>query len=339
MLPDSIKSLIESLTNKVSKQQKTIDKCKNVIEKYEKKLKKSENVIEKYEKKLKKSENVIEKYEKKLKKSENVIEKYEKKLKKSENVIEKYEKKLKKSENVIEKYEKKLKKSENVIEKYEKKLKKSENVIEKNLKISLKNVKINKFSFLRVNEPFNIIRNCGIEEFEKEKINNIWSNSFYSHINTLKANNSGNIGEIFVEKICKKCNIKIEYNGTKNKNAIDGTYDIKILNKRVEIKTARIGLSKSFQHENLRNKGCDYYAFLDILPNYSYLTILPKFNMLERNNIIGIKPHLRKGTSNVFKFTFSEKNINKAIGKKYSLKIDRITTMIQIENFLRKCIN
>ena len=103
---------------------------------------------------------------------------------------------------------------------------------------------------------------------------------------------------------------------TNDINSKDGTYDILILNKKIEIKTAKLGKHKSFQHENLRTDGYDFLLFIDICPNYYYLTIVPKYN-LKSSDIIGKKAHLRKGTTDVFKLDFNEKIIQKFIFIEY----------------------
>ena len=117
-------------------------------------------------------------------------------------------------------------------------------------------------------------------------------------------------------------------------NSTDGTYDILILNKKVEIKTARIGINGSFQHDGLRNTGSDYYLFLDIKPDCIYLTILLHFDLSNKCEIIERTPHLRKGTLNVYKFDFGEKNILKSIKKGFSILINNETLAAQIKRFI-----
>ena len=182
--------------------------------------------------------------------------------------------------------------------------------------------------------PLQILKTCGNLEYRKERDSNAWMDSMFYRINKLRANNSGNVGERFINDICKACDIPVQYEGTKNKNTDDGTYDIKIMDKRNEIKTARIGLRGCFQHESLRNCGCDYYIFVNILPNYFYLTILPKFDLSVRSEVMGVKAHLRKGTSNVFKFTFKERHLLTAIKRGYSYKIDASTSIEDIKLFI-----
>lgn len=177
---------------------------------------------------------------------------------------------------------------------------------------------------------------CNIQ-YDKENKNSIWTDSLYYKLNLLKANNSGLIGEFLIKKLCKKCNVSI-IDFCKNKILKDGTYDFIINNKKVEIKTARIGNNNSFQHESLRNNGSDYYIFIDILPKYYYLTIIKKFNFFEKHEILNIKPHLRKGTSNVFKMDLKEKHILNGIKNKISFKITENLNIIDIEKFLLNTI-
>jgi hypothetical protein len=233
--------------------------------------------------------------------------------------IQKQKETIQKCKNVISKYENKLEKCQRIISKYENKH-----------PIATK---------LRIKTPMYFLRDCGDIQYEKENKSNKWKNSILYKINTLKPNNSGNVGELFMEKLCKSINIPIEYNGTKNKNSSDGTYDMKINSKRVEIKTARIGLSKSFQHESLRNNGCDYYAFVNIVPNYFYITFIPKFDLNCKCKILCNKPHLRKGSNNVFKFTFTERHLLRSIEMGYSIKVNRTTPLPALKLFLFKHFN
>lgn len=186
--------------------------------------------------------------------------------------------------------------------------------------------------------PYNILIACGDIEYKKENTDNLWNGKPFYNISTLKPNNVGNVGENFIKNACEHCNIDIVYDGTKNKDASDGTYDIKILGKRCEIKTARIGLSGSFQHESLRNEGCDYYGFVNILQEYAYITILPKWNLKDENDIMNVRSHLRKGSSNVFKYSFCERHLLKSLAKGHSIKIDKNTTLLHFETFISTVI-
>jgi hypothetical protein len=182
--------------------------------------------------------------------------------------------------------------------------------------------------------PSSLIKKLGKFEYVKESKNNKWYKQWYEKMGILKANNIGNVGEYFLRDVCVKTNIEYEYKGSKNKRATDGTYDMKILNKRIEVKTARIGLGNTFQHENMRKTGCDYYIFLNILPNICYLTILKKFIMTEKHPIFGITPHLRKGTTDVYKITLSLNNLKKGIENGITIKISHCTNYEHINKFI-----
>ena len=157
------------------------------------------------------------------------------------------------------------------------------------------------------NTPFDILKKYSDKMLRIQNEKSIWKGSVFESINDLKVDYSGKVGEVFVSKICKFGGIKCTNTG--DVNSKDGTYDLLILNKKIEVKTARIGGGK-FQHENLRPEGCDYYLFLDISTDKIYITILPKFDLTEINETVNTKPTLRKGTSNVYKWDFTEKHIS-----------------------------
>tara|TARA_B100000242_G_scaffold213364_1_gene155399 strand:- start:30 stop:596 length:567 start_codon:yes stop_codon:yes gene_type:complete len=187
-----------------------------------------------------------------------------------------------------------------------------------------------------MNTCLDIISNTITEQYVKQQAANQWHGSRYEKINDLKNDFSGKAGELILKNLCKKFGISHLYTGTIDP---ESTYDIIIKSKKVEIKTARMGAHGSFQHESLRSYGCDYFAFIDIYPDHIILTVLSSgFNFSKRHPIVGRKPHLRKGTSNVYKFDFglaSHKNVIKA---GVALKIDENTKDCDIENFLNKMI-
>lgn len=174
------------------------------------------------------------------------------------------------------------------------------------------------------------------EEYERTQLKNVWSNSLYKNIDLLKCDTLGKIGELFIYNFCKKHDIMNDYK--KDIISKDGIYDIIIKNKRIEIKTARYGMSKTFQHESLRNEGCDFYMFIDIKPTSFFITILPKFNLADVNVIMNRKPHLRHGTTNVYKFDFSEKNIKLSIKNGSSIEICQKTNEKDLIKFINNNI-
>ena len=183
------------------------------------------------------------------------------------------------------------------------------------------------------NTPLNLFKKIIDDEYKKQELHNNWTGSNYDIINLLKNEHSGKTGEKMVSQLCIHNNIDSKYD--EDINSKDGTYDIMIQNKKVEIKTARVGLSGSFQHENLRNGGSDYYLFIDVTPQYYYLTIIPHFNLSEKCTVMERKPHLRKGSDNVYKFDFSEPNVIKSTQKGFTIKVEDATTFEEIGNFIR----
>ena len=187
-----------------------------------------------------------------------------------------------------------------------------------------------------MNTCLDIISNTITEQYTKQQSANQWHRTKYEKINELKNDFSGKAGELIMKNLCKKFDIPHLYTGAIDPEA---TYDIIIKSKKVEIKTARMGVHGGFQHESLRSYGCDYFAFIDIYPNHIVLTVLSsKFNFNKRHPIIGRKPHLRKGTTNVYKFDFGPKSHKNAINAGVAMKIDDKTKDRDIEKFINKMI-
>jgi hypothetical protein len=193
-------------------------------------------------------------------------------------------------------------------------------------------------------EPHTIMQALGKEMISyQNKGESDWLNSPFKEINDLKPDYSGKLGELFLERICAAGNITNISTG--DVNSKDGTYDQIINGKKVEIKTARLGKTQKkksdagkFQHEHLQKDGYDYLTFVDITPNYFYLSILPKFNMAEPHPLIGTKPTLRKGTGDVYKYDFTEKHIEKLIAAQTALKITIHTPIVQVVEFINRLI-
>lgn len=126
----------------------------------------------------------------------------------------------------------------------------------------------------------NILVTAIKKQVEKENSIDIWKNSVYADIIKLKSNNIGIIGEEFISKLCKLCDIKCNINGRETKVIGGGFGDGTILDKTVEIKTAHRGsVYPTFQHElgEVPWKA-DIMIFVDIDPNLVYLTIFTNFS-------------------------------------------------------------
>jgi hypothetical protein len=186
------------------------------------------------------------------------------------------------------------------------------------------------------NNPIYLLQDIGNNQYKiQNKVNN-WKKCVFEKINKLKNDYSGKVGELLLFEICKLTKINCEYN--EDINSKNGTYDLIIKSKKIEIKTARCSISGSFQHENLRNDGCDYHIFIDIMPNYYYITILPKFDLKQKCIIMNRTPHLRSKTTGVYKFDFSKKNIINSIKQGYSIEINNNTSLDEINIFINNIV-
>ena len=177
----------------------------------------------------------------------------------------------------------------------------------------------------------------------KEEENDIWKDSIYKELVKLQSNNAGIVGENFLQNICIKSGIKAKITGSKTKKIIgDGT----IKDKNVEIKLAHQGAkTKSFQHELGENPWfSDYIIFIDVTPEFIYLTIFKNFDEEFYKSGNKCKPYFptksitwRKKTG-AFKLdttvSINEKNLNKT-----TLKITNDTKMTEIKKFINLRIN
>ena len=199
----------------------------------------------------------------------------------------------------------------------------------------VKNESKNVFESYTEDSVYGKLKNIGDHLFYIQKSTNIWRNTPLETINDLNPDTAGKVGEELIKRICLSCDIQNESFG--DKNSKDGTYDQKVSLKKVEIKTARLGGNK-YQHENLRKVGCDYWIFVDINPYRGCITILQRFDLTNKHPITGTKPSLRKGTTNVFKWDFSENHLNKFVSAGNAIMFDKKTSISQVGNFIKSKI-
>lgn len=183
----------------------------------------------------------------------------------------------------------------------------------------------------KIKNPIQMLRKICKQQYRIQQKANIWGGSIFESIDKLKIDHSGKVGEKFLKSLCEECKIDFTYH--EDINSTDGTYDLIINNKKVELKTARQSNSGAFQHEGLRNSGCDYYIFLDIKPNSYYITILKKFNLDGKCPYTGRKPHKRKDTTDVYKFDLSETNIQKMSKQGITIEITDEVDMQTVKQF------
>jgi len=204
------------------------------------------------------------------------------------------------------------------------------------LQLELQTMKMKTRVEYAVGTPLGILQTIGDTIYHNEHDSSMWKGSPLESLDKLKSDLSGKAGELLIEQFCKDGEIPHLYIG--DSNSTDGTYDILIKDKKVEIKTAKLGKHKGFQHESLRMTGYDYLLFVDICPTSYYLTILPKFDLRTKSDILGRTPHLRKGASDVYKLDFNEKILQSLITKGHTIKILETTPLTEVTTFLQKMI-
>jgi hypothetical protein len=187
------------------------------------------------------------------------------------------------------------------------------------------------------------------EQKKKEDDADIWKNSIYKKICNLESNNVGNVGEIFLQKVCENQHIKSSIDGTKTKQKgmeIKGTGDGKINERTVEIKLARLGANQtSFQHELGEHPWlAEFMTFLDVTPTFIYLTIFPNFDETHYKSGFKCEPYFpskkvtwRKGEG-AFKLDTSPTINEKLIIKGNCMKIAECTTYEEIGVFINSII-
>jgi len=190
-----------------------------------------------------------------------------------------------------------------------------------------------------VNNATRIFCDVIAEQKHKQTEASVWGGSVYEEIDELKNDYSGGAGEILIHRLCNHLGIDNDYDENVV-NQDDGTYDVTIKKKLVEAKTARVGNDgASWQHESLRDHGCDYFWFNDIVPNGFYITIIPsEFNFQQKHPILGRTPHLRKETGGTYKFDFGPATLKKGLNAGITIFVDNNTTDKEIRDFINKMI-
>lgn len=163
--------------------------------------------------------------------------------------------------------------------------------------------------------------------FLKESILNFWKNSKFGNINLLKCDGVGLVGQKFIQQICNENDLIFK--------STNQDYDFTIEDKRIVLRTSRLGISKTFQHENIKQHSCDFYIFLDVSPNEIYLTIVKSFDFRLKHPVLNLTPHLRKNTTNIFKLDFSYKKMETFCNANISLKITETTATETVANFIK----
>jgi hypothetical protein len=177
-------------------------------------------------------------------------------------------------------------------------------------------------------DPLTIVESSLAEAEEIILSRDYWKGSVFENLATRGTpDDSGKWGEkiawLFINALT---HLNAKWDGDNNTNAEDGTYDISFeLNGkkvRIEVKTSRLGVSVSWQHENII-KEKDKWDKL-ILVDYEYSTIW--FTILDysdmhfktKHPIFGITPCLRdnetsKSRTDKYKWDFRPLQIERGV--------------------------
>ena len=177
-----------------------------------------------------------------------------------------------------------------------------------------------------------------VEELHNlQEENNPWHGSRFEKLDQLKLDYSGKAGERYLQKVCEHLGIPVYYD--EDKISEEGTWDIGIDDHEIEVKTARQGKQKSFQHENLRsNEECDDYMFVDVTPSHIYLTIIEKstIDFTAKHPILGRTPHLRRNSDNQYKWDFGMAAIHRGVEHGITFIISEETEAKDLKAFIMK---
>lgn len=196
-----------------------------------------------------------------------------------------------------------------------------------------------------INTPTTALLNIINEQREKEKRLDIWKNSVYKFLPNLQSNNIGNVGEMFIGKICEVERISSDIDGTKTKKVGGGDGDGIINGRTIEIKTAHCGGNISFQHELGEFPWhADYMTFIDVDPTCVYLTIFRNFTEQQYKDCVRCEPYFPSRSfcwrkkSGAFKLDTTPKLNEQSILNGHTIKITEDTTFHTIGDFIRRII-
>ena len=213
-------------------------------------------------------------------------------------------------------------------------------ITKKTKKINLNTEKNNK---LKINKsPKNLFIDITQKYKNKEENITIWDDSEFKPFTTLTSNNRGKVGEDFINILCSISDIECKICGTTFKGMCkDGV----IKEKSVEIKTAYLGNSRTFQHELGEEPWkSDYMIFIDVSPTIIYLTIFKNFDEKKYKSKETLSPYFPTKTitwrknKGSFKLDTNEKINKESVKNGYSIKISNEIKNTEIKNFLNKLI-
>lgn len=171
---------------------------------------------------------------------------------------------------------------------------------------------------------------------EEHKPSDIWNNSPFKNVKELTNDHRGKLGEIIISKVFHYLNYNINDDISDNNIKPDGHYDLKVENKRIEVKTACA--ETMFQHEPLyKADACDIVIFIDFTYDKYYISICKNNELpLGRDSKIFGEKHgtLRKNKDDGWKLDFSRAVFNRLIKIDYAKSFNEDSSIQEIANFI-----
>ena len=144
--------------------------------------------------------------------------------------------------------------------------------------------------------PNRIFSDLFLDSLSKYSNDQKWLDSIFSGIKTIANTHVGNVGQSFIEKICRYYGYSIEI-------PIDrGQWDIKISNITFELKTATEDTNNSFQFNHIRyHRQYQAVMCLGVSPNDLYFNFWSKADLLTEK--AGRLVSMEKGANASYKLT------------------------------------
>lgn len=190
--------------------------------------------------------------------------------------------------------------------------------------------------------PHNVFIQMINKQKQKEENADIWKDSPYRDLVKLQSNNTGNVGETFIQNICDSCQIEAQVDGSKTKEMGGGAGDGLILSRSIEIKTSHRGsLNPNFQHELGETPWkSEFMVFIDVAPMFIYLTIFKNFDEEFYKSGAKCEPYFPtksvtwRKRSGAFKLDTSVKINENNIRKGHTFRIDDNVDLNELKAFI-----
>jgi hypothetical protein len=144
----------------------------------------------------------------------------------------------------------------------------------------------------------------------------IWKNSVFKELAHAKPDITGKFGERLLNDLLKKYGFLVKWDEDKNTASSDGTYDLKVNEERIEVKTSFENKNGGWQHENIyKERVWDKLALVDVEPYAIFITILNFEEMTfdTPHPVFNRTPSLRDNHKSGCKFDLGKCNVKNGV--------------------------